>query len=100
MNGKRLINAVYKIAVFSFLLVIAGCKENVGLGESVDTVNPEVSINYPPSGAVIMDSFYIGGECSDDKGVSKINVELKKIGSNNEIIGSYPAEIYEKGKKG
>ena len=100
MNKKYVFVKRFSLFLSVFILLFTACKENIGLGESIDTVSPEVSINYPPSGAVIMDSFYIGGDCSDDKGVSKISVKLKKIGSASEtIVGSYPAEIYEKGKK-
>ena len=76
-----------------FILLFTACKENIGLGESIDTKAPSLEITYPVQKAVIMDYFYIGGNCSDDKGVKNVQVTLKKLGTVQETIGSYPAEI-------
>lgn len=61
-----------------FFNSILSCE--VGLGDSVDTQAPVISITYPPSGAIIRDTFVLAGTCQDDKGVASMEVVVK----NNE----------------
>ncbi|MGP1459578.1 MAG: Ig-like domain-containing protein [Treponema sp.] len=56
-------------AVFS-LFLFSGCE--VGLGERVSYLPPEVSIAYPPNGAVIREAFVMKGRASDDGNVSSV----------------------------
>lgn len=56
-------------------MVFESC--DVGLGESVDTIPPTISITYPPTSSVIRDAFVVSGTWVDDKGVSLVKVTLK-----------------------
>lgn len=82
------------IGVFIFAcagLYFSSCNSNVGLGESVDTEAPKVSIDYPPSNAVVRDAFVLAGECSDDRGVDKVEITI----ANSSIV--HTAKIEEDG---
>ncbi len=48
----------------------------VGLGSSVDTEAPKLTIDYPPLGAKIMGRFLLAGSWNDDKKVSCVDVEI------------------------
>lgn len=73
--------------LFAFLFVIAtflcvlSC--NVGLGESVDTEPPTVSVLYPPESSIIRDSFILSGKTEDDKEVKEVKIIVKEINGNN-----------------
>ena len=73
--------------LFGFLLVIAtflcvlSC--NVGLGESVDTEPPTVSVLYPPESSIIRDSFILSGKTEDDKEVKEVQIIVKEINGND-----------------
>ncbi|MCR5725723.1 MAG: hypothetical protein K6G80_11630, partial [Treponema sp.] len=67
------------LAVFACAVMLVAnfsCKNNVGLGESIDTETPTLSIDYPPIGAIVKDSFVLSGSCSDDKGVAAVYVKV------------------------
>ena len=93
MNKKYVFVKRFSLFLSGFILLFTACKENIGLGESIDTKAPSLEITYPVQKAVIMDYFFIGGNCSDDKGVKNVQVTLKKLDTVQETIGSYPAEI-------
>ena len=73
--------------LFGFLFVIAtfvcvlSC--NVGLGESVDTEPPTVSVLYPPESSIIRDSFILSGKTEDDKEVKEVQIIVKEINGND-----------------
>lgn len=73
--------------LFAFLFVIAtflcvlSC--NVGLGESVDTEPPTVSVLYPPESSIIRDSFILSGKTEDDKEVKEVKIIVKEINGND-----------------
>lgn len=73
--------------LFAFLFVIAtflcvlSC--NVGLGESVDTEPPTVSVLYPPESSIIRDSFILSGKTEDDKEVKEVQIIVKEINGND-----------------
>src|SRR5574344_120347 len=68
---KLSLTAVFLAAVISVL----SCE--VGLGASVDTETPSVSITYPPVDAAIRDSFVLSGDCSDDKAVTAASISVR-----------------------
>nr|WP_318680347.1 hypothetical protein [uncultured Treponema sp.] len=76
--------------LLSFVLILTGCE--VGLGEAVDTEPPVLSINYPPAASTIRDSFVIAGTCEDDKGVTKVTVDVRNT-DMNKSFGSYSAKV-------
>jgi len=55
--------------------LLVTCK--AGLGESVDTTPPKLSIAYPPSNSVIRDWFIMGGLAEDETYVKSVTVVLK-----------------------
>ena len=61
------------------------CGEDSGLGSSVDTESPKLTIEYPPSKAAINGSFVFAGTCSDDKGVTSVKVTVKNIDSGETV---------------
>ena len=90
-----------KIFVLGIVALFAGCKD-VGLGESVDTKAPTVKITYPPSLAIIRDSFVLYGDCWDDKNVKTVKVSVSKkdeasdSSSLETILTDIPAQIDQK----
>ena len=74
------------------LVVLLSCGEDAGLGASIDTKAPTLSITYPDSGVAIRDSFILAGDCSDDKSISRILVTVKNLESGVDY-GSYPAKV-------
>lgn len=69
------------------------CDVSVGLGAAVDTEPPTLTIDYPQSGSIIRDTFVLKGSCNDDVKVSRIKVEVIKLGSSPETVGSYDAAV-------
>ena len=62
-----------------FSLFLASCDTvEIGLGSSVDTRAPELTIQNPPAGSIIRDVFAIRGTCEDDGTIASITVELKQ----------------------
>ncbi|MBR1404969.1 MAG: hypothetical protein IJ558_12430 [Treponema sp.] len=58
------------------LLSLSSCGDNSGLGASVDTEAPTITISYPPSSAVAKGEFILAGSCTDDKGVTSVTVTV------------------------
>ena len=74
MNFKKITTYFCSLVIFSLICISAvftACKENIGLGQSVDTESPTIKIDYPPTGAIIRKSFVLGGTWGDDKGFQK-----------------------------
>ncbi|MCQ2241773.1 hypothetical protein [Treponema sp.] len=70
-------------AIFIPLVSVLSC--DIGLGEAVDVSAPTLTITYPPSGAVIRDSFVLAGECNDDVLVTSVNVRVVNTTVGNEV---------------
>ncbi|MCR5124653.1 MAG: hypothetical protein K6B43_05605 [Treponema sp.] len=70
--------------------MMAAC--NVGLGESVDTEAPTLEISYPPIAATIRDKFILYGTWDDDKGVSKVVVEVINT-ETKKSLGTFSATV-------
>lgn len=91
---KRFFLGIFFVGGLASLLlaVLISCGEDAGLGSSIDTKAPVLSITYPDSGAAIRDSFILAGDCSDDKSISRILVSVKNLESGVDY-GSYPAKL-------
>lgn len=63
------------VLVLLSLALLVTCK--AGLGESVDTTPPKLSIAYPPSNSIIRDWFIMGGLAEDETYVKSVTVVLK-----------------------
>lgn len=82
------------IVLISCVLLFCACK--VGLGETVDILPPELSVNYPSPNekVIIKDSFIMSGTVSDDFAVE--SVEIRFNGKESGIqyaYGPYNATI-------
>lgn len=93
---KRVLNSLKKLQgwvcffVACFLLSFISC--DVGLGESVDTQAPTITISYPPISAVIRGSFVLYGNWTDDKGVGLVSVSVVNT-STKETVASTTAVV-------
>lgn len=63
------------------LAVLLSCGEDAGLGASIDTKAPTLSITYPDAGVAVRDSFILAGDCSDDKSITRVMVSVKNLES-------------------
>ena len=77
--------SIVSIALFS-------CGEESGLGASIDTKSPTLTISYPDAGVAVRDSFILAGDCSDDKFISKVMVSVKNLESGVGY-GNYLAKV-------
>ncbi|MDY5123043.1 MAG: Ig-like domain-containing protein [Treponema sp.] len=73
-----LLSSLLFLTVFTF-----SCR--IGLGASVDTEPPKISISSPSAGTVIRDTFALKGEVSDDKGIKGIEVVLSPTDSSSSV---------------
>ena len=79
------------------LNLFAACE--IGLGPSVDTDPPVLTIENPPVDAIVRDVFAIQGSWEDDGAIASVTVTLKRPdGFGSEM--SYEAEITETEEKG
>lgn len=65
---------------------------DVGLGDSVDTKPPAVTITYPPVQSVIKNTFTMSGAASDDTSLASVNVSMVNT-VTSAIYGPYAAKI-------
>ena len=88
------------IAFISILIfTLISCGEDSGLGSSVDTEAPKITILYPPSQAIIKGNFLFYGEWTDDKSVKSVSYSVVYIDSdgNRTEIDSGSATVNSKG---
>ena len=76
------------LALFAALAFFA-C-DDAGLGESIDTAAPTVSITSPKSSQVLSGLITISGTCYDDKKVGSVSVTVTNT-STNKTVGTYTA---------
>lgn len=85
MNLKKVRSAIRNFILAAGLVVplfsTVSCE--IGLGESVDTQAPVISITYPPVGATIMEDFILSGTYADDKGITGVTVTIQGTGIDN-----------------
>lgn len=80
------------ITILSGLISLFTISCEIGLGSAVDTLAPTLSIDYPPSSAIIRGTFVVSGSCGDDDTVAEVKVSLRNI-STNADYGPYNANI-------
>lgn len=74
------------------LVIACSLSCEIGLGESVDTEAPEITITSPETDVIIRDSFAIKGTWSDDGSISRVNVTLSRTDGNGEDL-TYTASL-------
>ena len=79
MKRKQLHSSLKVIGVFLFILFLSTC--DVGLGESIDTTVPEVSIDEPKAGTIVSGHFDFSGTAKDDGVISNVEVTFKGLGT-------------------
>jgi len=83
-----------------FVLVASGsfltCE--IGLGSSVDTKPPTVSIEYPPVDSIIKNTFTMKGAANDETALKEVTVTFVNTADSAKVYGPYPAEIDAVGK--
>ncbi len=94
---KNLVKIISGLFITVTALVI-GASCEVGLGSSVDTEAPKITITYPPTKSVIREKFVLGGKWTDDKAVKDVNVSVRKIVNGEKIeVQSVPAQVDPEG---
>ncbi|MBR0101247.1 MAG: hypothetical protein IJP90_16255, partial [Treponema sp.] len=93
MNKKSVAFKLLVSFVCSFVsIALFSCGEESGLGASIDTKSPTLTISYPDAGVAVRDSFILAGDCSDDKFISKVMVSVKNLESGVGY-GNYLAKV-------
>jgi len=86
------------VLVLLSLALLVTCK--AGLGESVDTKPPTITVSYPPNKSIIRDWFYIGGVADDETYVKEVTVLFKGLDSlKDQVFGPYKAEVNKEKKQ-
>lgn len=83
------------LTIFSIFAI--SCE--IGLGASVDTDPPSLTISNPPVDAIIRDDFAISGTWSDDGTIGSISVELSRTDGNGEKL-TFTGTFAEDSRKG
>lgn len=95
MKTKRyLLATILKGAgFFLFLIILATC--DVGLGPSVDTESPVVTVTNPAASAVVKGRFSMDGDAKDDGKIKSAIVTFKGIGTTTGLY-SFNADVENK----
>ena len=84
--------------LLTLIAVIISISCEIGLGSSVDTDPPSVSIESPEVDSIIRDSFAIRGSWSDDGSIKRLTVRLKNTRTEGaELV--YEGELEENAEK-
>ena len=88
MKKNRIFLSFLILILFTVFLSVT-CKQNVGLGGTIDIERPEGEITYPDAGETpIRGSFVMKGYARDDDGIKSITISFKNI-ETKEIIGPH-----------
>ena len=93
MRTKKhiIINITRTIVLTLCLLLLATCE--VGLGSTIDTNVPTVSITSPTPSQVIKGAFSLGGVATDDGGIANVIVDFTGIGSSEGTNYNFEASV-------
>ncbi|MCR4938579.1 MAG: Ig-like domain repeat protein, partial [Treponemataceae bacterium] len=82
---KKSISIILKLTfIFFSLMTLATC--DVGLGSSVDTTAPDVTIGKPSASEVLHGEIRLEGRAHDDGNIESVIVEFKRIGSSSSAL--------------
>lgn len=84
--------AILAASIIALPVFFSSCGEDSGLGATVDTEAPSLSISYPPIGAVIREAFYVAGSCNDDKEIKSIKISVVNV-ETKAVVEEREAEI-------
>ena len=71
--------------------LILSCK--VGLGESVDTKAPDVSISYPPANSYVKGTVAFSGMASDDEYLDSVSLSFKRTDAHSDSNPVFNASL-------
>ena len=87
---------VFTLVIFTIMMFFT-CKQNVGLGGTIDIERPNGEITYPDAGETpIRGSFVIKGYARDDDGIKSITISFKNI-ETKETVGPYSVGGFTEG---
>ena len=96
MKKNRIFLSFLILILFTIFLSVT-CKQNVGLGGTIDIERPEGEITYPDAGETpIRGSFVMKGYARDDDGIKSITISFKNI-ETKEIIGPHSVGGFTEG---
>lgn len=79
--------------IFASLCIIFFFSCEIGLGEAVDTMPPEVSIISPAVESIIRDSFLVHGTWKDDGEIDSVLLTLTRTDGSGKSYGPFPATV-------
>lgn len=79
-----------------FSLFVISCE--IGLGASVDTDPPSLTISNPPVDAIIRDDFALSGTWSDDGSIDSISIKLERTDGNGSALKYDATYVVPEGK--
>ncbi len=92
MKKSKIAQGLFAALFCSFAaLAIVSC--DVGLGESIDTSAPTVSIVSPASSSSIGGNLVIKGVCSDDKSLDRVVVKVKDANKDAAETYTYTSKV-------
>ena len=97
MKKTLLKNTLRATGILLLTILLATC--DVGLGPSVDTTAPEITISSPSASAILKGTLNLSGTASDDGTISSVKVKLKGISSSNTKTYEYDAVVDATNKK-
>ena len=96
MKKNRIFLRFLVLILFTVFLSIT-CKQNIGLGGTVDIERPDGQITYPDAGETpIRGSFVMKGYARDDDGIKSITILFKNI-ETKETVGPYSVGGFTEG---
>ncbi len=87
-KDKFLLNILLLGVCFHLIL---SCK--VGLGESVDTKAPDVSISYPPANSYVKGTVAFSGTASDDEYLDSVSLSFKRTDAHSDSNPVFNASL-------
>lgn len=87
---KKSIKKVGNIFLFIVSVLFMSCE--IGLGSSVDTEAPSITITVPATDSIIKDKFAVAGTWSDDGSIDSVNVTVKRTDGNGSQY-TYDADV-------
>ena len=95
---KTSLSALFAVCLACGIALLS-CDVGVGLGESVDTAAPSLSITYPTDGSVIMNTFTMKGTSADDTSIAKISISVSPTKDISEFTPPQYLATYDAKKK-
>ena len=74
MTKTRKVRTLIAATALCCIGLFTTCKNNIGLGSTIDVTPPEIKSVYPPLGVVIKNSFTLSVEAQDDTTVQSVPI--------------------------